>query len=398
MKKILLLCIYCAIQNISSHAQIGYYAYITSSQFRFNAPPFDNYKLDTICAGDTVTMLWVLGSLSLLDPNVTYDWSQLKSRYRIIGPDDKIKVVFVVDSVVSHNWFNLVPPFVDWTVAFQSSREYLRILFPVVSKACGSRSLFSTDKSGLCVGDCVEWRSESKYVPTSWEWRFEGGSPSSFIGESPPPVCYRTSGEYGVRLITSNATGGDTLSRLSYIKVSSYPSGDSASTAVSSGYNEPLSLRPCVIAQHYNWYNSSGDSLLCSDCKVFTQSYLQSQTILCESYNENESCSKSCRYTISVPEVAEEWYLPNSFSPNDDGINDYLEAYHNPEVEVSSMQIYDRWGGLRYESRSDAPRWDGRSNHDGHLMEVGVYVCVIRYKNRRTGEEKVKASDVSLLR
>ena len=100
-----------------------------------------------------------------------------------------------------------------------------------------------------------------------------------------------------------------------------------------------------------------------------------------------------------MPEIAESFYAPNSFSPNNDGINDEFEIAYNPEVLPSSLQIYDRWGGLRFEQRQgDALRWDGRSNHDGHLMESGVYVYVLHYQNRRTAETKQKSGDVTLWR
>jgi len=55
--------------------------------------------------------------------------------------------------------------------------------------------------------------------PTSWEWSFPGGTPSSYSGEIPPTITYSAAGSYSVTLIVSNGTDTDTLIRTDYITV-----------------------------------------------------------------------------------------------------------------------------------------------------------------------------------
>lgn len=38
-------------------------------------------------------------------------------------------------------------------------------------------------------------------------------------------------------------------------------------------------------------------------------------------------------------------YLPNAFSPNDDGRSDFFQPY-GPDIELAELQVFSRWGSL----------------------------------------------------
>ncbi|MFH2142732.1 MAG: PKD domain-containing protein, partial [Bacteroidota bacterium] len=54
---------------------------------------------------------------------------------------------------------------------------------------------------------------------TSWDWTFNGGTPSSYSGLTPPIITYNTAGLYTVELTVSNTNGSDTETKVSYITV-----------------------------------------------------------------------------------------------------------------------------------------------------------------------------------
>ncbi len=58
-------------------------------------------------------------------------------------------------------------------------------------------------------------------------------------------------------------------------------------------------------------------------------------------------------------------YVPNVFSPNGDGINDYFEISTACDVQSAQVQIFDRQGRLIKESRQLNRIWDGRQEHPG---------------------------------
>ena len=71
-------------------------------------------------------------------------------------------------------------------------------------------------------------------------------------------------------------------------------------------------------------------------------------------------------------------FIPNAFSPNDDGINDRFTVFAGPAVEeVEQLIIFDRWGNELFHLNNFPPNnpslgWDG--SYRGQSMNPGVYV------------------------
>ncbi|GAB4244508.1 MAG: hypothetical protein Kow0027_04290 [Saprospiraceae bacterium] len=72
-------------------------------------------------------------------------------------------------------------------------------------------------------------------------------------------------------------------------------------------------------------------------------------------------------------------YVPNAFSPNNDGINDCFRGHVEPGLEVLAyeMKIFDRWGDLIFETTEIDGCWDG--TFKGKVMDPAVFVWYIRY-------------------
>ncbi|MBL0078287.1 MAG: gliding motility-associated C-terminal domain-containing protein [Bacteroidetes bacterium] len=80
------------------------------------------------------------------------------------------------------------------------------------------------------------------------------------------------------------------------------------------------------------------------------------------------------------------FFIPNAFSPNNDGINDNF--YVNLECQVSnfSFRIFNRWGELIYFSEDEKGYWDGKYNGkeqpiDGYLYQIEYFPTETRTKN-----------------
>ncbi len=88
------------------------------------------------------------------------------------------------------------------------------------------------------------------------------------------------------------------------------------------------------------------------------------------------SDSLGCTNTETI-DVAKDCYIdiPNAFTPNGDGYNDYFFPRRLLSASLSqfTMQIYNRWGQVVFESHSPNSRgWDGRLNDN--MLPQGVYV------------------------
>lgn len=71
-------------------------------------------------------------------------------------------------------------------------------------------------------------------------------------------------------------------------------------------------------------------------------------------------------------------YVPNSFSPNGDGINDTFRV-SALALETFRLRIYNRWGELVYEGRTPLSGWDGRLN--GRLAPASTYLWMLEGKD-----------------
>jgi len=78
---------------------------------------------------------------------------------------------------------------------------------------------FVANTTTISVGGAVTFTDLTIYNPTTWQWTFTGGTPSSYTGQNPPPITYNTQGTYNVSLYVTNANGNDTELKSNYITV-----------------------------------------------------------------------------------------------------------------------------------------------------------------------------------
>jgi gliding motility-associated-like protein len=81
--------------------------------------------------------------------------------------------------------------------------------------------------------------------------------------------------------------------------------------------------------------------------------------------------------------VREAMYIPNAFTPNGDGINDFFFASKLNVIEFEII-IFNRWGQVMFQSNDPAFRWDG--NYDGapaQCDDYGFGVTGIGYNGTR---------------
>ncbi len=85
-------------------------------------------------------------------------------------------------------------------------------------------------------------------------------------------------------------------------------------------------------------------------------------------------------------------YIPNVFSPNGDGINDYFSIFGGIEnLETYAFTIYDKWGNQLFAGT----QWDGRRK--GEVVHPGVYTYMLTAA-MDDGIERTFTGDVTLVR
>lgn len=88
--------------------------------------------------------------------------------------------------------------------------------------------------------------------------------------------------------------------------------------------------------------------------------------------------------------------VPTAFTPNNDGLNDQFRPHNALKAINYHFRVFNRWGQLVFESRNWMDKWDGRIN--GQLQATGVYVWVLSYTHRDTGQPVFRKGTVTLIK
>jgi gliding motility-associated-like protein len=134
--------------------------------------------------------------------------------------------------------------------------------------------------------------------------------------------------------------------------------------------NEPFFAQIKGFEKVY-WDGKLSDTIRITDDK--THSY-QASLSNCKAQGALKIERKEC--TINI-------FVPNIFSPNDDGINDLIEPM-GFGFQVIDFQIFNRWGNLVFQSEPNKIAWNGKFRDN--LAPDGVYVYTLTFLNEKTNE------------
>ncbi len=149
----------------------------------------------------------------------------------------------------------------------------------------------------------------------------------------------------------------------------------------------------------FSWTPSNG--LACSGCQQTPASPLQTTTYTVTSYDEY-GCVSTDDLTITVKPFDDlTVFVPNTFTPNGDGQNDYLLPLGSDIAMVTQFIIYDRWGNIIWRGENIPAGyldegWDG-TGRGGAQANSGVYAWVAEIEFI-FGVSKTLAGNVTILK
>jgi len=87
----------------------------------------------------------------------------------------------------------------------------------------------------------------------------------------------------------------------------------------------------------------------------------------------------------SIPVI--DIFIPEGFSPNGDGINDYFVIPHAGNLKTA-IEVKNRWGNTVYQSNDYKNDWDGKGSGKllGQELPNGTYFCLIKVIDISTGK------------
>ncbi len=149
---------------------------------------------------------------------------------------------------------------------------------------------------------------------------------------------------------------------------------------------------------HFWFYLDDGDTVLIND-PVPTINFPEDgpgnyQTCMV-AYNANWCYDTTCHELV----VGDEFYIfvPNTFSPNGDGLNDiFYPVVNNYDANNFEFFVFNRWGELIFKSDTPDDGWNGI--HVSTPVEEGVYVWKVKTESEFDHEKKVIVGHVNLIR
>jgi gliding motility-associated-like protein len=109
-------------------------------------------------------------------------------------------------------------------------------------------------------------------------------------------------------------------------------------------------------------------------------------------------CCTAFQSPFSPPEFACKVYLPNAFSPNEDGVNDVFQAHVGCTVTEFDLRVFNRWGQLIFATQQPDEGWDGTTKGQPAIQAVYVYVLKVTYDQDGEARQEVQTGDVALIR
>jgi gliding motility-associated-like protein len=111
----------------------------------------------------------------------------------------------------------------------------------------------------------------------------------------------------------------------------------------------------------------------------------------------------SVRSTVGCPgaedrvivKVFDDLFVPNAFTPNGDGLNDYFRVLPMAGYTLNRLSIYNRWGTMIFNTTDPTIGWDG--NIKNKLQAPGTYIYYLDWKTPE-GRSLVKKGTLQLIR
>ncbi|MEY4658591.1 MAG: hypothetical protein RJB36_357 [Bacteroidota bacterium] len=285
----------------------------------------------------------------------------------------------------------------------------------------------------LCEGDCIYVTNNSTGGDLTYLWSFQGATPATFVGQNPGPICFPvTSGStpYAITLVVTNPQNV-TSTLTQFVTVNETPTmnltlSDTTGgayveindTTINMYQNAYLFSEGTPAGGNLYWYPSGvvSDSILgCSPCiagdsltvnPFYTTNYVATYTL--------NGCSVSDTVLVTVNFATQVLIeLPNSFSPNEDGENDYFRVLTNVDKDQNftnnanngfveggaiaeiDLRVYNRYGQMVFRTTNPHEGWDGTFN--GKPLNPATYTYIMNFRtiDGRSGD---RSGNVTLFR
>lgn len=244
-----------------------------------------------------------------------------------------------------------------------------------------------------CLADTITCFHNGKNGIISWAWAFDNRFKSNL--QNPPAQIYISDGPKNITLAVSNGFCADTANiNIQLTNTFTVKAGIIAPTFVCP--NDTAVFKDSSQGKILNWawdFGNGNISTMENPPPQYFQPTNISSLLTVKLIVSNASCADTTarRYTLVNNCYVD---VPTGFTPNGDGLNDYLYPLNAYKADNLMFRVYNRTGQLLYETRDWTLKWDGR--YHGELQPTGAYIWMLQYTDHDTGK-KYNLSGTSVL-
>lgn len=253
---------------------------------------------------------------------------------------------------------------------------------------------FTTGNSLVCRQDSVRFFHDGNNNTLSWAWNFGDGHTSSLQN---PVYYYNATGPKTVSLIVANSLCADTS--IQTINISgNLKAGFEIASIICAGDTLPLRNTSTGNIDTWQWNLGDGTVMQAMNPTGFRYEpigYNMYYTIQLVAGNSLLHCADTVKKTVQVLHSCL-IKVPTAFTPNRDGLNDFLFPLNAVKASSLEFRVYNRNGQLVFYTRDWTRKWDGTVN--GAEQPPGVYAWLLNYTHTETGETIIDKGTTLLLR
>lgn len=248
-----------------------------------------------------------------------------------------------------------------------------------------------TGPDSVCAGETISLSASGEEIYTWNPPNLVAPTSGPQVSSTPPATTV-----YSVIGTDSKNCFSDTAYKT--VNVFPYPKIQIADSNVTieSGGNYQINASGSEDVTSWQWMPTDGLSCITCASPLSTPKATTKYTVEAKNI---AGCSVEKSITINVLCKNDIIFIPNTFSPNSDGMNDYFYP-RGKGFMVKSLRIFNRWGIPVFEQDNFAPNnqsygWNG--NYQGKALQADVYVYLMELVCDN-GQTFTKKGNVTLLR
>ncbi len=253
---------------------------------------------------------------------------------------------------------------------------------------------FSFTKNETCKGSQFLFSHNGANAVNNWSWIF-GNTGTSNLQH--PVYSFTAGGQHQVQLVVSNGSCTDTI-RQTLNSIQTVKAAFETDALVCPGDTLTFKNNSSGSIDRWEWNFGNGSTNTLPLPRNFQYGPIPAETlypITLVVYNNALNCSDTARQLVRVLNsciIA----VPTAFTPNGDGLNDFLYPLNTERAVQTRFSVYNRSGQLVHHSTDRSGKWDGKVN--GKEQDAGVYVWIFSYTTAQSKQPLLLKGTTLLIR